>query len=250
VPEPPAPPVESGPADWPPPVPESQLPHPAPIEEPTVVAPSAPPPPADLEIPAPVEARPFTAVVLAVPTPDAEEAREPLPLAGEAPHIHEEPPGPRVRGVICSRGHFCDPSAPFCGVCGISMVQRTLNLVEGPRPPLGVIVFDDGTTFTLDSDYVLGREPENDPRVVSGDTRALAMDDPDRTVSRVHAGLVLDGWNVKAVDRGSANGTFLAGPGDDNWVPLLPNQPTTIKPGTRIRLGQRVFLYDSHGGVR
>jgi pSer/pThr/pTyr-binding forkhead associated (FHA) protein len=130
------------------------------------------------------------------------------------------------------------------------MVQRTLNLVDGPRPPLGVIVFDDGSTFTLDSDYVLGREPENDPAVVSGEARPLAMTDPDRTVSRVHAVLTLDGWRVMAVDRGSANGTFIAGPGDESWVPLLPNSPIAIRPGTRVRLGQRMFLYDSHQGTR
>ncbi len=198
--------------------------------------------------PEPEEPRPFVSVALADPEP--EEARAPLPIAGQESHVHEDTSGPKVRGVICSRGHFNDPAAPFCSVCGISMVQRTLNLVEGPRPPLGVIVLDDGTTFTLDFDYVLGREPENDPAVVSGQARPLAMTDPDRTVSRVHAGLVIDGWNVKAVDRGSANGTFIATSADDEWVALIPNRPTLVKPGTRIRLGQRVLLFDSHQGTR
>lgn len=130
------------------------------------------------------------------------------------------------------------------------MVQKTLNLVDGPRPPLGVIVFDDGATYTLDLDYVLGREPELDPSVMSGAARPLAVNDPDRTVSRVHASVILDGWNVKAVDRGSANGTYIGGPTDQDWIPLVANQPTTIKPGTRVRLGQRVFLFDSHQGMR
>jgi hypothetical protein len=200
------------------------------------------------EVPVMPEERPFVAVALT--GPEAEDLRAPLPIAGQSSRVHEEPAGPKVRGVICSRGHFNDPAAPFCSVCGISMVQRTLNLVEGPRPPLGVIFFDDGTTFTLDSDYVLGREPEHDPAVVSGSARPLAMEDPDRTVSRVHAALIIDGWNVKAVDRGSANGTFIAGPGEDDWVPLIPNRPAAIKPGTRVRLGQRVFLFDSHQGTR
>jgi hypothetical protein len=211
------------------------------------VASAAPPPASVGEAPVLPEPKPFTAVAL---EPSTDESRAPLPIAGQPSHVHEEPTGPRVRGVICSRGHFNDPAAPFCGVCGISMVQRTLNLVEGPRPPLGVIVFDDGTTFTLDSDYVMGREPENDPAVLAGTARALAMEDPERTVSRVHAGLVIDGWTVKAVDRGSANGTFIAGPGEDDWVPLIPNRPTAIKPGTRVRLGQRVLLFDSHQGTR
>lgn len=230
------------PSVWAPSVPSAPAPA-VEADEPTVVAPS----PTD---PTPAEPRPFTAFVLAEPLPEPEETREPLPIAGQATHAPEEPQGPRVRGVICSRGHFNDPAAPFCSVCGISMVQRTLNLVEGPRPPLGIVVFDDGTTYTLDTDYVLGREPENDPSVIAGTARALAVADPDRTVSRVHAGLVIDGWNVKALDRGSANGTFIAGPGDDNWVPLIPYQPTAIKPGTRIRVGQRVLIYDSHQGTR
>jgi hypothetical protein len=249
-----APPVVADYVAEPAPAPNVQLPPVAANQDepPTVLAEAAAPPAVAGEEPAPepAEPQPFVAVALAEPEPEPAEVRQPLPIAGQAPAAYEEPPGPRVRGVICSRGHFNDPSAPFCGVCGISMVQRTLNLVEGPRPPLGVIVFDDGTTFTLDSDYVLGREPENDPAVLSGSARALAMADPDRTVSRVHAGLILDGWNVKAIDRGSANGTFLATPGDDSWVALIPNKPTAIKPGTRIRLGQRVLLFDSHQGTR
>lgn len=225
---------------WPPPAPETQLPPAALDQEPTALASAAAP-----ELPEP---KPFVAVGLAEPA--ADEVRAPLPIAGAALHVHEEPAGPRVRGVICSRGHFNDPAAPFCSVCGISMVQRTLNLVEGPRPPLGVIVFDDGTTFTLDSDYVLGREPENEPSVLAGTARPLAIEDAERTVSRVHAGLVIDGWSVKAIDRGSANGTFIAGPGEDDWIPLIPNRPTAIKPGTRVRLGQRILLFDSHQGTR
>jgi hypothetical protein len=129
-------------------------------------------------------------------------------------------------------------------------VQKTLNLVDGPRPPLGVIVFDDGAIFSVDADYVLGREPDADPDVVAGKARPLAVTDPDRTVSRVHSALVLRDWNVRVVDRNSANGTYIAPPGQDDWSPVLPNQPTTITPGTRIRLGQRVLLYDSHGGKR
>ena len=44
-----------------------------------------------------------------------------------------------VEGIVCSRGHFTDPGAVYCTVCGISMVQRTHDYVSGPRPPLGVM---------------------------------------------------------------------------------------------------------------
>ncbi len=200
--------------------------------------------------PEPAASGSFVSVLLSDAEP--EEIREALPVAGQEPDpsVEGEPEGPQVKGVICSRGHFNDPSAPFCGVCGISMVQKTLNLVNGQRPPLGVLVFEDGATFSIDTEYILGREPESDPDVVSGKARPLAVTDPDRTVSRVHAALVLHDWNVRIVDRGSANGTYIALSASDDWSLLPANQPTTIKPGTRIRLGQRVALFDSHGGMR
>ena len=251
-------------------------PHAAPQAEPMAAAPppepAPPPPPAEsdeeqpedatkvdmapapsaamMPEPAPPVSGSFVSVLLGDVEP--EEVREALPVAGDEAQaaVEAEPEGPQVKGVICSRGHFNDPSAPFCGICGISLVQRTLKLVDGPRPPLGVLVFDDGATFSVDTDYVLGREPESDPEVVAGHARPLAVSDPDRTVSRVHAALILENWNVRVVDRGSANGTYVAASGHDEWSPLTPNQPTTIKPGTRIRLGQRILLYDSHGGLR
>jgi hypothetical protein len=230
-------------------------PEPAPVEVPAEDPTDAtkvdmePPPPVVEPEPEPAPLGRFISVDLSYLEP--QEVREALPVAGEVATggTEVEPEGPVVKGVICSRGHFNDPSAPFCGICGISQVQKTLNLVDGPRPPLGVLLVD-GATFSVDTDYVLGREPESDPEVVAGHARPLTVTDPERTVSRVHAALVLQDWNVRIVDRGSANGTYLAAPGRDDWLPVLPNQPTTIRPGTRLRLGQRVLLYDSHSGSR
>jgi len=73
-----------------------------------------------------------------------------------------------VRGVLCKNGHFNDPQLNYCSVCGISMAQQTLVEVSGPRPPLGLLLFDDGSTFRLDSDYLVGRAPRQDPDVVAG----------------------------------------------------------------------------------
>lgn len=244
------------------PPPAGAAPEPAPVAAPPQPAPEAP---AEVAEETKVDMEPAPPVVEPEPQPVApgrfisidlsaiehDEVREALPVAGQAPAgaVEVEPEGPLVKGVICSRGHFNDPAAPFCGICGISQVQKTLNLVDGPRPPLGVLLVD-GSTFSVDTDYVLGREPDADPEVVAGRARPLTVTDPERTVSRVHAALVLQDWNVRIVDRGSANGTYVAAPGRDDWSPVLPHQPTTIKPGTRLRLGQRVLLYDSHSGIR
>lgn len=218
--------------------PTSNLPDPA-----TGAAPEPVAPPTPVEVPTgrATAGIDFTAVSLL----DAEpEAAEPLPVAGEGVPPQED--GVLVDGIWCSRKHFNDPQAAYCSVCGISMVHQTHNLVKGPRPPLGVLVLDDGSTFGVDGDYVLGREPSGDPAVASGSVLPLVVDDPGRSVSRVHARLTLNGWDVRLADAGSANGTYVARPGSDHWERLAPDEPLTLAPGSRIRLGQRELAYDSH----
>lgn len=151
-----------------------------------------------------------------------------------------------VQGIECSREHFNDPTSIFCAVCGISMVHQTHNLVSGRRPPLGVMVFDDGAVFTLADDYVLGREPDNAEEVLAGTATPLALEDPDVTMSRVHAKLQLVGWDVRLVDASSANGTFTAKPGETEWTRLPKGESVTLKPGTKVSLGGRSFVFDSH----
>jgi hypothetical protein len=180
-----------------------------------------------------------SSVLLIDATPDPD--REPLPLVADA-----RAPQHLVLGAMCKNGHFNDPRGAFCGLCGISMVQQTLNLVEGPRPPLGVLVLDDGMTFRVDDDYVIGREPQTDELVVRGEARPLVINDEGGTISRCHAWLRVDGWDVQVVDRGSANGTYVARPGELAWEPVTADAPVSIEPGTRLRLGQRTMVFDGH----
>lgn len=179
--------------------------------------------------------------------PDAE-AREPLPLEGEEPSVAApvvEDEGAQVHGILCSRGHFNDPDSSYCSVCGISMVHQTHNLVTGPRPPLGFLVFDDGSTYSLDQGYVIGREPDEDPQILSGGARPLAIDDPERSISRVHAEIVLDGWNVKVRDRGSTNGTYLWDASRQQWDAVGQDDATVVDPAARVAVGQRTFLFET-----
>ena len=118
--------------------------------------------------------------------------------------------------------------------------------MTGPRPPLGVLVLDDGTVYGVARDYVLGREPENAPEVLTGQADALPLDDPDVTMSRVHAKLQLVDWTVELVDAGSANGTFTAAPGQTEWTRLPANGRVALTPGTKISLGGRTLVFDSH----
>ncbi|MFC4587157.1 FHA domain-containing protein [Sphaerisporangium corydalis] len=154
---------------------------------------------------------------------------------------------PMVYGVDCKNDHFNDPRVPYCAVCGIALVQRTLVPYKGERPPLGVLLLDDGMTLRLDSDYLLGRDPERAPEVTSGEARPAKVTSPDGSVSRRHLRVRLDAWDVNLIDLGSVNGTQVQPPGDPNFYDIPPNEPVPILPGTTVRVGvSRTMRYESH----
>ncbi|MEV0587317.1 FHA domain-containing protein, partial [Nonomuraea sp. NPDC050310] len=142
-----------------------------------------------------------------------------------------------VYGVDCKNDHFNDPRLPYCASCGVALVQRTLVPYKGPRPPLGMLILDDGTALPLESDYLLGRDPDRAPEVTGGTARPAKVTSPDGSVSRRHLRVALDGWDVNLVDLGSVNGTQIQPPGDPNFYDIPPNEPVTITPGTTVRIG-------------
>ncbi|MBF6465879.1 FHA domain-containing protein [Nocardia beijingensis] len=152
-----------------------------------------------------------------------------------------------VHGFQCARRHHNDPRVSFCAVCGIRMDQLTCVLSEGVRPPLGVLLLDDGTSFVLDSDCVLGREPEYSEAVARG-ARPLRLEDTSGGMSRAHAEIRLVEWDVTVVDGGSTNGTHIRHPGRQEWVRAVPGRPVTLAPGAQIQLGGRVLTFDSPHG--
>jgi len=198
-------------------------------------------------------AEPFEAVVLldvgaggAVDVP----LREPLAKVKDMPPGSSSyvSVGPLIQGVYCKNGHFDDPEALFCAICGISMNQQTLVPRPGERPPLGVLLLDDGSVFQLDTDYVVGREPSLDASVAEGKARPLRISDETGIVSRVHARVHLEGWRVLVTDLGSANGTRVLLPGQQADQPLVPQLPIVLATGSQVDLGGRGFRYESHRG--
>ncbi|PZG21837.1 hypothetical protein C1I98_36925, partial [Spongiactinospora gelatinilytica] len=177
------------------------------------------------------------------PAPEQAEPAEP-----EAPADQGDPDSRAlILGVDCKNDHFNDPRVPYCAVCGIALVQRTLVPYQGPRPPLGVLLLDDGMTLRLDTDYLLGRDPERAGEVTSGQARPAKVTSPDGSVSRRHLRVALDGWDVNLVDLGSVNGTQIQPPGDPNFYDIPPNEPVSIAPGTTVRIGvSRTMRYESH----
>lgn len=196
---------------------------------------------ADLGSPAePIESR--AALPKAVP-PDEPDADPEPTLVGS----HTTPPigedrDDEVMGIECSRRHFNNPIAAYCQVCGISMIHLTHHLVPGIRPTLGFIVFDDGATYALDRSYIIGREPTPVP---DSSRAPLVADDLDHTVSRDHAELSFDGWDVVLADLGSTNGTFRWDTATARWERVLPNHPVVIAPGASVAVGRKTFVYEA-----
>ncbi|WP_340539844.1 FHA domain-containing protein [Nocardioides sp. GXZ039] len=225
----------------------------APVAEPApaAAAPVLAKPAVDRPAPAPLEDHigGFDSVLLR----DLEdEAPTPLPIIGDERDVapseeHGEHPE-HVRGVYCKNRHFNDPRQLFCGICGINMVQQTPVLVDGVRPPLGVIVLDDGAVFQLDSDYLLGRDPGSDERVRSGEVRGVPIQDTSNQISRVHARLELRGWDVVLIDNASTNGTYLNLPQSPGWQRMQSGGSHVLVQGTRVRIGHRTLAYNSHAG--
>jgi hypothetical protein len=172
-----------------------------------------------------------------LPLPSADTPVDDLAAAADAPI---------VLGVYCKNGHFGDPNARSCVVCGVSRGRRGPAPQPGPRPPLGALVLDDNSALELSADCVVGREPTLDPSVAAGEAHPLSI--PDAAVSRVHARIHLDGWQVLLIDLGSVNGTRVRLPGKRSEQALEPNVPVPLQSGTRVLVGTQGFRYEAHRG--
>jgi len=151
-----------------------------------------------------------------------------------------------VDGVCCVRDHFNDPRSLYCVICGISMLQQTARLVRRPRPPLGVLVWDDGTTTSLMHDLVIGRHPYGHPRVTSGEVEPLEVTDGAERLSRAHALVTLKAWEVLVTDLGSTNGTVHQVALTGTASRLVPELPVRLSDGDSIVMGARSFVFQSH----
>jgi hypothetical protein len=205
----------------------------------SVPAPPAPAPVAGMPAPAPVAVMPEPAPepVAVMPEPVAAPAPAPAPAAPAEPLVTE------VWGIRCKKGHFNDPAARYCVICGIHMVQDKVARVKGPRPVLGFLVFDDGMSFKLDTDYVLGSDPHGHDAVASGMARPLVVTADTGVISPVHARVVLREWDVFVSDCGSVYGTHVWAPGATDWQRLTPAEEVKLGPGSQVMLAQRGFMF-------
>jgi len=199
-------------------------------------APEPAPTPALAPTPAPAPVIPAPAPVIPTPAPVAPAD---VPVAG-TPVM--------VLGVSCQQGHHNHPDAVYCSQCGTKMgVHQTTVLANGPRPPLGVLVVDDGTTYSLSENLVIGREPASHAAVQSGHASPMILTDDTLSLSRKHAQITLNDWSVLVEDLGSSNGTYLSRAGQSEvWTRVEPSAAKSLEPGDRLRVGGRIIQIELH----
>src|SRR5438105_3217269 len=258
APAPVAPPLVAAPP--PPPAPAPPPPAaPAPVAQaPVAQAPVAPAPVASPPV-AQAPAAPAAAPPAAAP-PSADKAtlagQPPPPLAsaladlrraatishevlGKAP---EHVDAPEVEGRLCPNGHLNNPILRECWVCGTSVSGQT---ARGPRPPLGRLTTKDKRSYIVDSNFVIGRKPGMAEDVAAGKARPIEVPEEHPGVSRRHAELLVEGWDLVLRDLGSSNGTYYLVAGETDWRRVEPDRPVKIASGTIITLGGFEILFDT-----
>lgn len=110
----------------------------------------------------------------------------------------------------------------------------------GPAPagehvaPAWRLVAASGFEVVIDGTAVLGRDPQ--PTAVPG-ARAIAVDDPARTVSKTHAFAEPTAAGLRVTDLRSTNGVRVEPPGEP-MRELVPGEPTVVAPGAALYLGE------------
>ena len=83
----------------------------------------------------------------------------------------------------------------------------------GPRPPVGVLLADDGSIWALRRGCLIGAEPSSAPEVQSGASEAITMKaGADHAMAPVQAEIQIRDWSTYLVDRGAEGGSWVQGP--------------------------------------
>ncbi len=157
-----------------------------------------------------------------------------LPPAPAAPPEPEPEPAPMQTTStvpLPARGGpqgFATP--PAAAVFGGALGERT-----SPSAARWRLALPDGRDVPIAGAAYLGRAPA---AAASDRTDALliAVQDEQRSVSKTHALLVVEGETVQVHDLGSTNGTWVIAP-DGSERQALPGSPVPAVAGGRIELG-------------
>jgi hypothetical protein len=108
------------------------------------------------------------------------------------------------------------------------------------RPSLGRLKLSNGSTVLLDRGVVFGRSPES-PIEDPAERPHLVRLVESGEISRMHASVSLDGWQVLVRDLASQNGTFVTLPGGEPEQ-IRPQHDYGIEPGSVVSLAEVISV--------
>jgi len=145
-----------------------------------------------------------------------------------------------VLAVTCPAGHANPPRTSECRVCRLPVAAEQQPRALA-RPPLGRLRLSNGEVHVLDRGFLLGRSPVPRAAAAGPEPNVLRLISRDGDVSRTHAEIRLEGWQVIVADLGSMNGTYITGPGVPPRV-LSGGDEQVIEPGCVVTLAHDVWI--------
>jgi hypothetical protein len=142
--------------------------------------------------------------------------------------------GDLVEGSICGHGHFGHPGLRYCMICGKPLPRLNGTRVLGRRPPLGVLIFDDGATHVLDSDVRLA-EADGPGTLTAGRRDEIPA-------ASALADIRLAGWQPFVSSEFHRIALALPGGGD---LYIAPGASARLIPGAEFTVATRRIRYES-----
>ncbi len=150
----------------------------------------------------------------------------------------------RLEHVFCQRGVTQEPTKV---IIQFTLVARDQLGKDGRIASLAVrlqqLFVADGRRIELTHPCLVGRQPPDDHTLGGEPAMAVHVDDELHHVSQRHLEIQIVGWDVRAVDCGSTNGSRFRRAGSRRAGPLKPHVPQPLEPGDQIEVGARTITY-------
>lgn len=140
-----------------------------------------------------------------------------------------------VEGIMCRDHHFNHPRARFCAVCGHSLGGAGHSPARSRRrPPLGVLITDEGRTYVVDHDVAVVLLPNSYRPRFERINRSLS--------AWCHLEIRLREWQCVAICTDQCVPASLP---DGRRLLLEPGSSLPLLPGTELVIGNRRILFES-----
>jgi hypothetical protein len=158
-------------------------------------------------------------------TPTEVERAVPVDLIGLPPGVVDAAPAPASQVATTPTATVAPRAAPF----------SLTPTAAGPAPYVFSLELADGTRHPLDRSILLGRGPASRPDWP--EARLLPVVDPDKSVSKTHAGIRVHGDELRVEDLRSTNGVTVAHHDGRSSI-VESGVPVTVEAGDTVSLGQ------------